>query len=209
MDGTLVDTAPSIAAALSQIRAERGRGPISEEQVRPWISLGAPELIRLSLGGAASDVDADVKALRRALKDAPTPPGSLYPHVRETLHALWSAGFKLAVVTNKPEALARKVLDDLALIPLFRAVVGGDSTPHAKPHAAPLLAALAILEITPENALLVGDSAIDGAAAAGLEMAFHFFEGGYGSADCDFPIASRFADHADLLPVLLTLAAAT
>ena len=204
LDGTLVDSAPAIAAALSQVRIARGAAPISAEQVRPWISLGAPELVRLALGGAAREPSADLEAMRSALRELPTPPDSLYPGVVRLLQALQAGGLRLAVVTNKPEALARKLLDELALSAYFDAVVGGDSTPHPKPHPAPLRAALMMLDVPAAEAVLVGDSAVDAAAAEGMALPFHLFEGGYGAAECDgYRVSSRFATHAELRPLLL------
>lgn len=125
------------------------------------------------------------------------------------LGALCRAGLALGVVTNKPEALAVKLLQDLAVASRFGAVVGGDSTPHAKPHPAPVRAALAALGATPSEAAFVGDSAVDVDVAEAVGLPFHLFEGGYGARECDgCRLTSRFADHAALAATLLASARA-
>ncbi len=158
--------------------------------------------------GCATHVSSDLAEFRGALFSLPTPVDSLYPGVRELLSALQGVGLSLGIVTNKPEGLARKLLLDLDLQRAFLAVIGGDTTARAKPDSAPLLAALTELAVFAGEAVLVGDSVVDASAAAGLAMPFHLFENGYGAAECaGWPVASRFARHADLLPTLLSAAA--
>jgi phosphoglycolate phosphatase len=199
LDGTLVDSAGGIAAALSEVRGERGAGPINADTVRPWISLGADALVARALGEHARDPAADLARFRAILTDLPTDPHCLYPHVEETLEQLARAGFAMAVITNKPEALSRSLLADLDLAMQFRAVVGGDSTAHAKPDPAPVRHALAVLGAQPQKAMLIGDSAIDAASARTFPMPFLLFEDGYGAAECDpSDVSGRFASFRDL-----------
>lgn len=203
LDGTLVDSAGSIAAALTQVRAERGAGPVDADTIRPWISLGADVLVARSLGRHAREPAADLARFRAILSDLPTDPDCLYCQVRETLELLAGAGFTMAVITNKPEGLSRSLLTDLGLAARFAAVVGGDTTPRAKPDPAPMRHALAALDARPEQAMLVGDSAIDAAAARAFGMPFLLFAGGYGACECDpTDVAGRFASFRDL-PALI------
>ncbi len=207
LDGTLVDSAPAIAAALSDVRANRGLEPLGAEAARLWISLGAAELVRRGLGPAAGDAAEDLAAFRRALTARPFPPDGLYPGVRGLLAGLRSAGLRLAIVTNKPEVLARRLLEELDLADSFGAIVGGDSAAACKPDPAPSLAALRALGVAPEGAAFVGDSRIDAEAAAALELPFHLFEGGYGAAECaGVRTASRFVTHSALLKTLVQAA---
>jgi phosphoglycolate phosphatase len=203
LDGTLVDSAGGIAAALSQIRSERGAGPIDAETVRPWISLGAGELVARSLAEVAQEPADDLARFRAILSELPVDPDCLYPNVRETLAQLAGAGFTMAVITNKPEGLSRSLLGDLDLAKWFVTVVGGDTTPRAKPDPAPMLHALAALGASAEQAMLIGDSPVDAAAARAFAMPFLLFEGGYGAADCDdADVAARFASFDGLLALI-------
>jgi phosphoglycolate phosphatase len=203
LDGTLVDSAGGIAAALTHLRAERGAGPIEPDTVRPWISLGGEELVSRALGSHTGDSAADLARFRAILSSLPTDPKCLYEEVEEALDRLAEMGFAMAVVTNKPEALSRGLLTDLRLAGRFVTVVGGDTTPCSKPDPAPIRHALAALEAGPGQAMLIGDSAIDSAAARTFAIPFLLFEGGYGAAECDAAdVAGRFTSFAHL-PALI------
>lgn len=203
LDGTLVDSAPGIAAALTQLRVERGAGPVVADTVRPWISLGAETLVARALGEHAREPAADLARFRAVLADLPTDPTCLYSSVVETLEALGRAGFAMAVVTNKPEGLSRGLLANLHLAQHFVTVVGGDSTARPKPDPAPMHHALAALGAGPQQAMLIGDSAVDAAAARTFGMPFLLFEGGYGAGECDpADVAGRFGSFRDL-PALI------
>ena len=203
LDGTLVDSAGGIATALSLLRAERGAAPIGADEVRPWISLGGDVLVARALGGLAGEPAADLARFRAILSRLPTEPDCLYPDVAETLERLAGADFAMAVVTNKPERLSLGLLADLDLARHFRAIVGGDTTPHAKPDPAPMRHALEAVGGRPEQAIMIGDSDVDAAAARFFPMPFLLFEGGYGARDCDpADVAGRFNRFRDL-PALI------
>ena len=200
LDGTLVDSAPAIAAALSAVRRARDAGPIPPHMVRPWISLGAPELVRRGLGIVSRSPEDDLTEFRRVLAVTPTRVDSLYPGVRQMLTGLRAASLDLAIVTNKPESLARRLLQALDLEEPFGAIVGGDSVATCKPDPGSSLAALAALGHDPKDAVFVGDSLVDAQTAAALGLPFHLYEGGYGTDGCaQVRTASRFSSHLVLL----------
>lgn len=205
LDGTLVDSAGGIAAALSMVRAERGAKPVDAESVRPWISLGAEALVARALGAHAGDLAADLARFRKVLSELPADPDCLYPNVRETLDLLASAPFAMAVITNKPEGLSRGLLAELNLVDRFVTIVGGDTTACPKPDPAPVRHALAALDAGPEQAILIGDSGIDAAAARAFSIPFLLFQGGYGAQECDpADVAGSFTSFHDL-PALIEL----
>lgn len=82
-----------------------------------------------------------------------------YPGVRYTLERL--RDYKKAVISNKREALSRRVLEGLDLSRFFDIIIGSDSTPEKKPSPLPILKVLKELDIRPEEALIVGDSNLD------------------------------------------------
>jgi phosphoglycolate phosphatase len=96
-----------------------------------------------------------------------------YPGMAELLGRLVSTGTRLAVVTNKPEDLSRRILDGLGLADRFDLLLGGESLPVRKPDPAPLLHALATIGVSTSNAAMVGDSEIDieASRAAGVPVA--------------------------------------
>lgn len=202
LDGTLVDSARDIAAALSVVSRARGGADVSAETVRPLVSLGASTLVARALGPVASDPTADLMAFRTVLRAAPSDPAIVFPGVFRALASLAEQGWRMAVVTNKPEALATALLATHRLDRFFAAVVGGDTAGVPKPDPAPLHHALTALGATPGEALFVGDSDIDAAAAATLAIPLLVYRGGYGVADIDAGQAAGWFDRFDDLPAL-------
>jgi phosphoglycolate phosphatase len=171
LDGTLADTAPDLAAAMNRLRAEAGLAPAPYELLRPVASAGARGLI-----GAAYNIHPDdegYEALKVGFLDhyagALAQHSSLFDGVPALLGGLTELGLLWGVVTNK----AARFTDPLIpLIGLQAAgcVVSGDTTPHPKPHPAPLLEAARRLGLAPESCWYVGDDKrdIEAGRAAGM-----------------------------------------
>lgn len=175
LDGTLADTAPDLAQALNKLRLERGMAPAPYESLRPYASAGARGLIGAGLG--LTPEAAEYEALRVAFLNnyeaAMAVHSRLFDGVPELLAQLDRSGIAWGIVTNK----AMRFTDPLVpLIGLGHAacVVSGDTTPHAKPHPAPLLEAAQRLGKAPEHCWYVGDDMRDiqaGRAAGMLTIA--------------------------------------
>lgn len=209
LDGTLADTAPAIAVAVSSVLQIDGRAPLDVAAVTAMIGDGAPMLLRrayAATGGPLPDLlePARLAAFVEALEMAEAARARLYPGVAETLAALHAAGLAMAIVTNKPERPARALVDRLGLAPMIRTLVGGDSGPTRKPDAGPVRAALAALGPDAKaGAVFVGDNAVDvGAArAAGLPVICVTY--GYPRMDPAALGADRVIDRFDALPAVL------
>ncbi len=169
LDGTLVDSAGDISAAIDRMLVGTGRTPLGEACVRGFIGDGARRLVDSCVhatGSVATEQDFSLflqeygagLVLRTAL--AP-------PDLRALLDALPGP---MAVVTNKPEGFTRVILERLDLARYFPVVIGGDTLAVRKPDPAPVLEALRRLGA--EEGVLVGDAPADvGAArAAGIWM---------------------------------------
>jgi phosphoglycolate phosphatase len=174
LDGTLVDSAPDLAGALNQLRAEQGLSALALDEVKAMVGDGVAKLVERGLPPAAATADPDrlvgrYVELYHARQTALTRP---FPGVVETLRALNTAGWRLAVCTNKPEAASREILAAFGLDGLFAAVGGGDSFAERKPAAGHLLATLARMAAEPSSAVMVGDSPNDvlSARKAGLPV---------------------------------------
>nr|WP_217343962.1 HAD-IA family hydrolase [Noviherbaspirillum sp. L7-7A]MBV0878056.1 HAD-IA family hydrolase [Noviherbaspirillum sp. L7-7A] len=175
LDGTLADTAPDLAQALNKLRLERGLQPAPYESLRPYASAGARGLIGAGLG--LTPEAAEYEALRIAFLNnyeaAIAVHSRLFDGVPELLAQLDRSGIAWGIVTNK----AMRFTDPLVpMIGLGHAacVVSGDTTPHAKPHPAPLLEAALRLGKAPEQCWYVGDDMRDiqaGRAAGMLTIA--------------------------------------
>ncbi|MBI4564304.1 MAG: HAD-IA family hydrolase [Planctomycetes bacterium] len=169
LDGTLVDSGADIAASLNAAFQAEGLPERPERIIIDAIGGGLPVLVERTAGSAPAEKKQAV--LRRViahygehLLDRTT----LFPGVRETLEALRAVK---VVVTNKPEAHTRKLLEGLNVAHLFDRLYGGDTLPVRKPDPAALLDGMARYGVAPADALMVGDSGVDieTAAKAGVD----------------------------------------
>lgn len=188
LDGTLIDSAPDLAAALNRRLATHGLSPHPLAAVKRMIGDGARVL--LTRGFAAHGVSLDEAALAAELAafipdyeahslDETRP----FPGVAEALDRLAAAGLTLAIVTNKPEGPTHTILRALGLDSRFATVAGGDSFPVRKPDPGHLTGALARIGISPRDAVMVGDHRNDLLAARGAGVAAIFAAFGYGEED--------------------------
>jgi N-acetyl-D-muramate 6-phosphate phosphatase len=187
LDGTLLDTAPDMAAALNALRMEEGRPPLPFADIRPHVSHGGAALVRL---GFAQAHDGEFERLRTRLlvlyrKDIPRET-SLFPGLGAVLDWLDGAGTPWGIVTNKPGWLTEPLLAALGLAARASCVVSGDSVAERKPHPMPLLHAARLIDRAPATCLYVGDAERDVVAARGARMRSLVARYGY-LADTDRP----------------------
>ncbi len=186
LDGTMVDTAPDLCAAASLMLAELGRKPLALATVASFIGDGVPMLVArvLLAAGLAGSVEPGVAVASFARHYAGTNGrhGRAFPGALRGVAALYRAGYRLACVTNKPQVFADALLRIHRLHHYFDLVQGGDTAAGLKPSAAPLLLACRLLGVAPQHALMVGDSAIDVAAARAAGMPAWLVRTGYPGA---------------------------
>lgn len=185
LDGTLADTAPDLADALNRLRREEGKRPIPLARVRPFASAGARGLLRAGFGVGPGD--AEYEALRAAFLEhyraRTCVKTKLFPGVRPLLSALRARAIPWGIVTNKLQRFTDRIVARLGLAP--DCVVCGDTTPHTKPHPAPLLAAAERLGVAATRCWYLGDDLRDMQAARAAAMrpvavlwGYHHPEGG-------------------------------
>lgn len=177
LDGTLADSAASIAVALNRLLAEIDRPALPVSAVADMVGDGAALLLERAFAASGDPVaGAAFEALLARylvhLEATPPAPEAIFPGVPAALDRLTAAGWRLAVCTNKPEAATHAALRSLGLEGRFGAVIGGDTLPRRKPDPDPLLAALERLEVPAGRAVMVGDNRNDALAAqaAGLPV---------------------------------------
>lgn len=172
LDGTLADTAGDLAGAVNRVRKDRGLVPVPVASVRPYASSGARGLL-LGGMGIASD-DAEFPALRDAFlkhyEQCLSETTELFAGVAKLLDGIEARGLAWGVVTNKASRYTIPVMCALKLDKRAATIVSGDTTPHPKPHPAPLLHAARALNIDPTRCVYVGDDLRDVQAgnAAGM-----------------------------------------
>ena len=162
LDGTLADTAPDLAAAVNLLRTERGLAPTPYDILRPTASAGARGMIGASFGLAPHDDG--YEELRQGFFDnyqaAMMVHSTLFDGIPELLDGIVDAGLVWGIVTNKPARFTDPLLPLIGLDKTACAI-SGDTTPHPKPHAAPLLEAAKRIGLAPEQCWYVGDDLRD------------------------------------------------
>ena len=171
LDGTLLDTAADMAAALNAMRTADGLEALPFARLRELVSHGARALVRL---GYPQAPDAQLEALRarfiavyaERLVVATRP----FDGILEALSRLEAADLRWGIVTNKPALLTVPLLERLCLHQRASVVVSGDTLTERKPHPAQLLHAAALLEVLPGECIYIGDAERDVLAARAANM---------------------------------------
>jgi len=163
LDGTLIDSAPDLGAAADKMRTDRGLASLPLADYRPMAGAGARGMLDVAFGIAPGH--ADFEALKEEFfanyESCMTERTYAFDGVAELISQLNEAGLKWGVVTNKSERFALPLTRAMALFSTAQTIVGGDTTPHAKPHPAPLLEAARQIGVAPERCAYVGDDERD------------------------------------------------
>ena len=211
LDGTLADTAGDLANAVNRVLADRGLPIVPVSEVRPHASSGARGMIGAAMGVTPEDPgygalrDAFLAHYANGLADTTR----LFDGVDALLDALDARGVAWGIVTNKATRFTAPVTAALGLAARTRVIVSGDSTPHAKPHPAPLLHAATQLRIDPARCVYVGDDLRDVQAGNAAGMATIVASYGYIGAAGDaaaWPATGWIATPGELLAWLRPLA---
>lgn len=184
LDGTLVETAPDLAAAMNHVLAQEGLPQLGVDAVRPIIGHGAKALITRGFSAAGRSLDDDrAHDLTLIFLDHYRANIAVHSHafpgVVEALSRLHEEGFRLAVCTNKPQGLSEQLLDALDLTKFFHAIVGADAVTAKKPDPEHVFETLRQCQGNQARALFVGDSETDERAARAAGLPFILFPLGY------------------------------
>jgi 2-phosphoglycolate phosphatase len=195
LDGTLADTAPDLAATVNRMRARRGHEPLPLAELRPLASHGARGLIGRAFGIRPDDTD--YETLRQEFfseyESALCRDTALFPQMEETLQTIESHGIRWGIVTNKIARFTDPLVRALNLSERTACVVSGDTTPHAKPHPAPLLHAAACAGVPVDESVYVGDDLRD--IQAGRAAGVGTVAAAYGYLGDGAPVEAWGADH--------------
>lgn len=172
LDGTLLDTAPDLAAALNQVLVENQREALPFETIRPWVSHGGQALIHhgFQLEPEAPAFASLHKRLLDIYQANIAVETRLFPGMGEVLDELDARQVKWGVVTNKPSWLTEPLLEQVGLQPRCACIVSGDTLKERKPHPAPLLHACTLTGSQVDECLYVGDARRDIEAGRNAQM---------------------------------------
>lgn len=177
LDGTLLDTAADMAAALNATCERHGKAPVPTQQVRPHVSRGAMALLalRFNIDLNEDTPGEEATALRAELlenyrRDIPGET-RLFAGMGALLVRLESAGMPWGIVTNKPEFLTAPLLQKMGLATRAACAISGDTLPQRKPEPQPLWHACKLLNARPAHSVYIGDDArdVEAGRAAGMQ----------------------------------------
>jgi phosphoglycolate phosphatase len=204
LDGTLVDTAPDLGRAVNHALAQIGREPVTSDVTRELIGGGTRAMLTRALertGGRVGEEEfAGLYEELIGCYEQHTSEGSEpYPGCLAALDALTARGCKLAVVTNKMEYLARKLLDELQMTNRFACILGGDTLGQGRAKPAPDMIEAALERSGGTRFAMVGDSSFDVRAAKAAGAPCVVLSVGYHDAPPETLGADALIDHYDEL----------
>ncbi len=163
LDGTLIDSAPDLGAAADKMRTDRGLPSLPLDRYRPMAGAGARGMLGEAFGMTPDHPDFPVwrEEFFVNYESRMTERTTIFEGVPELVHQLLQRNLLWGVVTNKAARFTEPLTRAIPLFETAGAVISGDTTPHPKPHPAPLLEAASRLKLPPEQCIYVGDDERD------------------------------------------------
>src|SRR5690242_4458504 len=203
LDGTLIDSQRDLIRSVNAMLQEMGREQLHEDTISGYIGHGAPKLVSRALGDNAPEAERE-RALRFFLahyEEHKLDSTCAYPGVPEALEQL--AALPMAILTNKPVRVSKRILEGLGLAKYFRAVYGGNSFETKKPDPLGAQTILKELGATAGEAMIVGDSEVDVQTARNAGTFAAAVNYGFGTHDRAAYPADIYLDRLTELPTLL------
>ena len=203
LDGTLIDSAPDLGAAADKMRTDRGMVSLPLAQYRPMAGAGARGMIGVAFG--VTSQDAEFESLKEEFfvnyEACMTERTCAFEGVAKLIAQINQADLKWGVVTNKSARFTLPLTQAMPLFDTAKTIVSGDTTPHAKPHPAPLLEAARQVGVAPARCVYVGDDERD--ILAGRAAGMSTVAASYGYLGTTLDISSWKADATILSPAAL------
>ena len=180
LDGTLIDSAPDLGAAADKMRTDRGLPSLPLERYRPMAGAGARGMLGVAFGMTPDHPDYGVLREEFFLnyENCMTERTRAFDGVADLIEQLLDRSLAWGVVTNKSSRFTLPLTRRMPLFASAAAVVSGDTTPHSKPHPAPLFEAARQLGLEPALCIYVGDDERD--VLAGLAAGMGTVAASYG-----------------------------
>ncbi len=185
LDGTLINSAPDIAAALNMTLVDMGYQALDVAYVERFIGKGPRVLVQdicddMHMAYDADFIDKTVAGYVQNYCHNPVKDTHFFPHVYEDLHSLKDAGYTLGICTNKSHDLTAVVLEKLHIKHMFTAFYGADAVAHCKPHAQHLQTVMQALGADCHTTVYVGDTEVDRTCAHAANTPFFIVPWGGG-----------------------------
>lgn len=163
LDGTLINSQLDLAHSVNAARRQLGLDPLQLSVIATYVGHGAPILLKKAMGAEATETEI-AQALEFFLehyREHALDNTRLYPGVKESLDRLCSAGKRLSILTNKPVAVSRMIVEGLSVARLFFQIYGGNSFPSKKPDPLGVQTLIREAGVSRERTIMVGDSEVD------------------------------------------------
>lgn len=203
LDGTLIDSAPDLAAAADQLRTASGQASLPLAAYRPLVGSGARGLLGLALGMGPDHpaFDTNKEAFFQAYEARLTEATQVFEGVPGLLKSIEGHPLPWGVVTNKSERFTGPLSRSLTWLATAGVIISGDTTPFAKPHPEPLLEAARRLGVSPQHCVYIGDDERD--VQAGRAAGMRTIAATYGYLGQDADVLSWGADRLVQAPLEL------
>lgn len=201
LDGTLIDSREDLTTGVNLMRSQYSLPPLDIETVTDYVGNGARKLAERALAGTDVDIDEALTLMKKFYTAHMFEQTRLYPTVKEGLQILANKGFKLAVVTNKPQEPCEKILQHLGVANVFDIILGTSALYRLKPDPEMLLAVIEQTCSSLENSWMVGDNYTDleSGRRAGMKRCFANYGFGYQMEEEYDAAFDSFADFANSL----------
>ncbi len=203
LDGTLIDSKLDLIRSVNAMLLEMGREQLHEDTISGYIGHGAPQLVGRALGNNATETERE-RALKFFLahyEEHKLDSTCAYPGVLEALEQL--TALPMAILTNKPVRVSKRILEALGLAKYFRAVYGGNSFETKKPDPHGAQTVLREFRVASAEAILIGDSEVDVLTARNAGTLAAAVNYGFGTHDRAAHPADIYLDRLTDLPPLL------
>ena len=208
LDGTLVDSAPDLAAAVDKLRTDRGLPALPLERYRPMVGAGARGVLGVAFGMQPDHPEFEAHRDEFFVNYAAclTSRTQPFPGISELIQGLVQRRMPWGVVTNKATRFTQPLTSDMPIFSTAAAIISGDTTAHAKPHPEPLLEATRRMGLDPRRCVYVGDDKRDivaGLAAGMLTVAALYGYLGEHHDAASWGAHAAVKDARELIPLLL------
>ena len=208
LDGTLVDSAPDLAAAVDKLRTDRGLPALPLERYRPMVGAGARGMLGVAFGMQPDHPEFEAHRDEFFVNYAAclTTRTQPFPGINELIQGLVQRRMPWGVVTNKATRFTQPLTSDMPIFSTAAAIISGDTTAHAKPHPEPLLEATRRMGLDPRRCVYVGDDKRDivaGLAAGMLTVAALYGYLGEHHDAASWGAHASVQDARELIPLLL------
>jgi phosphoglycolate phosphatase len=209
MDGTLVDTAPDLVAAMNHVLKANGFDTVAYDNAKTMIGQGAAAMIKSGLDLLGEQVSVEQLRLMESAFAAHydenfAEKSAVFGGADLALRELRNLGCNLVVCSNTGEQLVNMILTEFGLRDYFRTICGGDTTEHKKPDPRPLQHVVSISGGTSSRSVMVGDSETDIEAAKRADMPVIAFDFGYSKTPVNQLNASAVLSSYTLLPATIS-----